>query len=142
MLNEGRRSDPVPSRGPLSVDFDRKLAAGLRAADGRRRRFSLVTRWRWTAFVVLPAVSAICWAALPWSFGIGARALIGAIGYLTLMVSLANRINGGFLSYLGLSFLPLLIDAALLIGVVSWLVLTSRPQDTVVLPAPSRDSRS
>lgn len=78
------------------------------------------------AVVGLPVVGAICWGVLPWTFGTGARSLIGFATYFTLMMAVAHRANSSFLSYLGIGVLPVLIDALLLVGVVSWLVWASR----------------
>jgi hypothetical protein len=139
---DDRPSRADESAATLSDDFDRRLKANLLAADGRQRRFSAVKRWRWTAFAVLPVISAVCWAALPWSFGIGARALIGSIGYVTLMLAVASRINSAYLGYLGISFLPVIIDVALLVGVVSWLILTSRVQYESPAGEPSAAGRT
>jgi len=123
----GERPASTAASG-LSPDFDRRLEARLGLADAKRRRLSMVRRWRWTAFVFLPIVSAVCWAALPWTFGVGATALIGFVSYLTLILAVASRIDAGFLSYLGLEAVPVVIDVLLLMGVVSWLVWASRPQ--------------
>lgn len=114
------------SRSTLSSGFDTRLYARLGQVEGRRRRVSLLRRMRWPALITIPILSAACWAALPWTFGIGARALIGLVGYYTLMLSIASRVDDSYLSYLHLSFLPILIDVSLLVGVVSWLVMSSR----------------
>jgi len=110
----------------LPNDFSTRLEVRLRLADPERARHARVRRWRWMAVVGLPVVGALCWAALPWTFGTGARSLIGFATYFTLMMAVAHRANSSFLSYLGIGPLPALIDALLLIGVVSWLVWASR----------------
>lgn len=110
----------------LPTDFSSKLEERLRRADVERRRHSRVRRWRWMAVVGLPIVGAACWAALPWTFGAGARALIGFATYFTLMMAVAHRADSSFLSYLGIGALPAIIDGLLLVGVVSWLVWASR----------------
>lgn len=112
----------------LSAGFDRRLQERLRGADAERHRHAAISRWRWTASVLVPLLSGICWAALPWTFGGGVRALIGVASYFTLMVAVADRFNSGFLSYLGVTDLPAVIDVVLLVGVVSWLVWASRSQ--------------
>jgi hypothetical protein len=112
--------------GGLPSDFSARLEARLRAADVERSRHATVRRWRWMGIVGLPLVGAACWAALPWTFGTGARSLIGFATYFTLMMAVAHRADSSFLAYLGIGVLPVLIDALLLIGVVSWLVWASR----------------
>ncbi|HEV3312077.1 MAG TPA: hypothetical protein VG815_16325 [Chloroflexota bacterium] len=135
-MSYGRISDFQESDEPpeLSRDFERRLSGRLRLADSKRERISTVRRWRWTAFVAVPLISGVCWAALPWTFGPGVRAIIGFVGYFTLLLSVAGHIDSGYLTYLGLGLLPRFIDVLLLVGVVSWLVWASRAQ------APSRST--
>lgn len=78
------------------------------------------------AFVLVPVAIALCWAALPWTFGIGARSLVGFIAYFSVLMGIANRADTDFLSYLGLGPVPVIVDVLLLIGVVSWLAWASR----------------
>lgn len=120
-----------PTRHGLSPNFDQELLARLGHVERKRQRVALVHRMRWPALITVPVFAAACWAALPWSFGIGARALIGTVGYYTLMLSIASRLSKGYLSYLGLGLLPVLIDLALMVGVVSWLVTSSRATEGV-----------
>ena len=115
-----------PEGQKLPNDFAARLESRLRVADAERSRNAKVRRWRWMAVVVLPLVGAACWAALPWTFGNGARALIGFATYFTLMMAVAHRADSSFLSYLGIGVLPVVIDLLLLVGVVSWLVWASR----------------
>ncbi len=106
------------------------LEARLRRADEERRRRTWLRRWRWRAFVVFPLIGAVCWAALPWTFGTGVRALVSGMAYSTLLMSVAHQTDLGFMSYLGIGFMPVLIDALLFVGVVSWLIWASRAQET------------
>jgi len=99
-------------------------------AEAKREQRRAIARHRWIALVLVPIVSAICWAALPWTFGMGARSLISFASYYAALLAVASRMDTVFLSYLGLSLLPAVIDGFLLVGVVSWLVWASRaPQD-------------
>lgn len=126
MTDQQPASQWVSNGSSLPADFAVRLESRLGEADVRRSRNAAMRRWRWTAFVFLPLMSAACWAAIPWTFGIGARALIGLTSYLTLALAVADRINNGYLAYLGLGLLPAVIDILLLIGVVSWLAWASR----------------
>lgn len=121
-----RRASGSPPPAGLSSAFDDRLRERLGLADSRRRRRATLRRWKWTGWVVVPLISAICWAVVPWTFEAGARALIGLVGYVTLLLSVANSMDRGYLAYLGLSTVPVLIDVVLLIGVVSWLMWASR----------------
>ena len=85
-------------------------------------------RWRWTALVLFPLACAICWAALPFTFGDGVRALAGALGYLTMLLAVAQDISRDYLSYLGLGSAPFFVDVSLLVGVVSWLIWASHSE--------------
>ena len=99
-------------------------------------------RWRWMALIFIPVASGICWAALPWTFGDGARALIGFVGYSTLILSVGGRFDAGFLGYLGIGFVPRVIDVFLFVGVVSWLILASRSTDSEPSRPTQAESRS
>ena len=122
-LDGGRR---VRSDEGLSPEFAQRLENGLQLAEGRRRRTQTLHRWRSAALIILPIVTAACWAALPWTFAIGLRSFIGFAGYLTLMLAIAGRVDATYLAFLGLGFLPMLIDILLFVGVVSWLIWASR----------------
>ncbi len=113
----------------LPADFVSRIEKQLRDVEARRARSTAVRRWRWLGFVVVPVVAAACWAALPWTFGDGMRALIGFASYFTVLLAVANRANASVLSYLGLGVVPTVVDVLLLIGVVSWLAWASRSSD-------------
>jgi len=115
----------------LSPEFDQRLRERLVIADSRRRRRATLLRWRWTGMVLVPLACAVCWAILPLTFGEGVRALIGSVGYGTMLLAVAEQLNRQYLGYLGLSAVPVLIDALLLVGVVSWLTWASRADDTI-----------
>ncbi|HZT97865.1 MAG TPA: hypothetical protein VFB34_13610 [Chloroflexota bacterium] len=116
--------------GPASSDFVLRLQARLRDADEQRRRRARLRRWRWRVFAVFPVAGAVCWAVLPWTFADGVRAMIGFMTYFTLLLSVGHQADSSFMTYLGIGYVPALVDALLFIGVVSWLVWASRPQDS------------
>lgn len=128
MTSSGFGPGPSDHATHLSDDFSQRLEAGLRRADRRRSRGMALSRWRWRALIGLPLIVAGCWTAIPWTFGIGVRALIGFASYFTVVLSIAGRGDQAFLSYLGLDALPLVVNGLLLVGVVSWLSWASRPE--------------
>lgn len=112
----------------LSPDFAKQIESRLNQADLRRSRLYTLRRFLKVAELLLPAVLAVTVALLPWTFGEGMRALVGAAAYTTLVVSVADRASSGFLTYVGLGPLPVIVDILLLVGVVSWLSWAARPQ--------------
>jgi hypothetical protein len=112
----------------LSADFSRRLEERLFIADRRRQQRAVIRRWRTTAWLALPAICAVCWAVLPVTFGNGIRALIGALGFITMLLSIAQVMSREYLAYLGLGMAPLIVDVLLLVGVASWLMWAARAE--------------
>jgi hypothetical protein len=111
----------------LSPDFMVRLEQRLRLAEKRRRRQAVLERWSRPTLFALPALFAACWLTLLWTFGTGVRVLIGLTSFLTLLLTIAQHSDAAFLTYLGVTALPAIIDVLLLVGVVSWLVWAARP---------------
>jgi hypothetical protein len=124
-MNRRRFRPGDTSGGGLSAQFDQRLHERLAIADARRQRHAALLRLRRRAIFGVPLVCAGCWALLPFTFGNGIRALTGFLGYVTMLLAMAHGLNGEYLSYLGLSPVPVVIDLLLLIGVVSWLMSAS-----------------
>jgi hypothetical protein len=124
---------PRPSRQAGS-NISRRVLARLDQADVQRARHDSTRRWSIRAVVIAAPILAACVFVLPWTFGGGVCTLISAAGDFTDILAVANRVNGGFLGYLGLAVLPVIVDVMLLVGIASWLAWVSRP------PSESRDS--
>jgi len=123
-----RPSRPASDSG-LSVEFDHRLLDRLELADGVRHRRAAIRRWQWLAFLSVPLIAALGWAVLPITFGDGVRAIIGLVGYITMLLAVAERFSRGYLGYLNLSPVPVLVDVLLLVGVVSWLIWAARDME-------------
>ena len=119
----------------LSPDFSRRIEERLTLADRSRHHRAVVRRWQGVAWLSVPVICAVCWAVLPVTFGDGVRSFIGALGYVTMLLSIAQDMSKEYLNYLGLWFTPPIVDVLLLIGVVSWLIWAARP-DGVSVPGP------
>lgn len=114
-----------PNSHGLPPDFATRIQERLRLADLERQRRAAAERRRHLGYVAGPFIFAACCAALPWTFLMGARALIAVVSFVTLLLAVGQRGDQVFLSYLGVSVAPAIIDALLLLGVVSWLAWAS-----------------
>lgn len=105
----------------LPADFADRLERSLRSADHERRRRTWYRRARALLPIILLVGPIIGWRLMLASPD-GVHVGIAALAWTTFAVDVGVHVDTALLSYLGLSQLPTVVGAVLLVLLTGWLL--------------------
>jgi hypothetical protein len=112
---------PVEPRDTLPPDFTERLQRSLAAADGERQRRLWLRRARNALPLVLLVGPLLAWR-LMLSTPDGTHVAVGALAWTAFLLDLGVHVDTSLLSFLGLSQLPSIVGALLMVMLTATLL--------------------